>query len=88
MHEDEDEAARIDREEAEQILAKLISNHGGMVRPEYHAEKRMVTAKISNHAHEGLKRIAKGYGYTWKGTGNVSMLLEAIGSGMFTIKPR
>lgn len=81
-------AAKIDKMEAEQILAKVIKEHGGVPRPEYNTEKRMVATKISNHAHEGLRRIAKSYGYTWKGVGNVTMLLEAIGTGVLTVKPR
>lgn len=77
-----------DKYEAEQILAKLVQGSGGVMRPPQGIEKRTTTIKISDSAHASLKRIAASFGYRWKGTGNLSLLLEAIGEGILTVKPR
>jgi hypothetical protein len=76
-----------DKYEAEQILANLIGGSGGVLRPPQGTDKRMTTIKISSHAHKRLRDIAASFGYTWKGGGNLSLLLEAIGSNILEVKP-
>jgi hypothetical protein len=63
---------------AVETLNRLLQDKA--MRPPQHGNKRMMSAKLSQVAITGLKHIAKELGYVHAGDGNVSMLLEAIGT--------
>lgn len=58
---------------------------GKAMRPPQLGNKRSISAKLSNAAIIGLKQKAKELGYMHDGTGNLSMLLEAIGCGILEV---
>lgn len=64
-------------------LNRFLEGHA--LRPPQLGNRRMMSAKISTAAHIGLKTLAKELGYTRAGSGNVSLLLEAIGTRTLTI---
>lgn len=58
---------------------------GRAMRPPQLGNKRMISAKLSQVAITGLQQLAKELGYVRAGTGNVSMLLEALGTRTVTV---
>lgn len=58
---------------------------GKALRPPQLGNKRMVSAKLSAVAIAGLQMIAKELGYVHNDRGNVSMLLEAIGTRTLSV---
>lgn len=53
---------------------------GRAMRPPNLPNKRTISARVSDTAHAGLQAIARDLGYVYGGQGNVSLLLEAIGT--------
>ncbi len=49
--------------------------------------KRRRNISLSDKANDELKALAKHYGFIAGGGGNVSGLMEAIGTGQFTLTP-
>lgn len=68
---------------------EILNNHldGRALRPPRAHNRRAVTASISHTAHNGLREIAQELGYVYNGTGNVSLLLEAIGTRTVKVTP-
>jgi hypothetical protein len=66
------------------VLARHLRN-----RPQREVSdtKKTISARITERAHDGLVMEAARLGYLWNGRGNVSTLLEAIGTGVVTITP-
>ncbi len=74
----EDDAQAVD------IIHKVLQ--GRAMRPPRSTTKyHLMSARISEEAHKSLQDIAKQLGYVRAGKGNVSLLLEAIGTGMVGI---
>jgi hypothetical protein len=64
-------------------MIDLLNRHialGKAIRPPKVGTKRMISARISDVAYARLQSIAKELGYVYNGQGNVSVLLEAIGT--------
>lgn len=72
-----------DEERATAILNSYLG--GTALKPPKFKEKTMISARLSKVALEGLKRIAEQHGYIHDGKGNVTMLLEAIGTGTLEV---
>jgi hypothetical protein len=60
---------------------------GHAMRPPNLPDKTTISARLSRTAHHGLQQIAKELGYVHgrSGKGNVSLLLEAIGTRTVTV---
>ena len=72
-------------------MVEMLNRHLSMGRalmPPKVGTKRTISARISDVAHTGLQAIAKELGYTYKGVGNVSLLLEAIGTHTVEVKQK
>lgn len=76
------------RREDDQRARDIIREHskGYALRPPNFGNKKVITVKLSSVALDGLRETATRLGYVFNGKGNVSMLIEAIGTG--TIKVR
>lgn len=61
--------------------------NGRALRPSAPYQPKTISARVSENAHIGLKAIAQQLGYTWNNQGNLSMLLEAIGTGTVQVTP-
>lgn len=68
-----------DEQAAYDVLERAMQ--GRAFKPPKIADRTLISAKVSKVALEGLRTIAQQLGYTHGGHGNVSMLLEAIGTG-------
>lgn len=66
-------------------INRLLGNV--VTKPPKLGNRRMISAKLSQTAITGLKMRAKELGYVHNGDGNISMLLEAIGTQTITIVP-
>lgn len=75
-------ADAISKQDAE-ALAIIAQINGGYANrpPKATTGKRMITARLTTAAIDGLEQTARRLGYIHAGHGNVSMLLEAIGTG-------
>lgn len=69
----EDDAKMVD------MLNKHISEGHALLPPKL-GTKIIISARISDVAQAGLQAVAKELGYTYRGQGNISLLLEAIGT--------
>lgn len=68
----------------------LLNRHlnGQALRPPRSATPyKMMSARLSEEALTGLRNIAARLGYVRAGHGNVSLLLEAIGTGTVEVTP-
>lgn len=61
--------------------------NGKALRPPLMPNRSMVSFRLSEAAKEGLRRVAAELGYTYAGHGNISMLLEAIGTDTVRVTP-
>lgn len=75
-----------DDAQAVEIIKKHLNGHA-LRPPKTDAPKRLISARLSVNAHIGLQRVAAQLGYTHANQGNVSLLLEAIGTGMVVVTP-
>ncbi len=74
-------------------MAVEIMNHysrGRALRPPMFQDKTVISVKLSKRAKERLQYLASQLGYVHSGHGNISMLLEAIGTDTVevTITPK
>lgn len=83
---DHNEQTRNDNEAAVAILRRYSA--GKALRPPVYPNKTVISVKISEHAKQRLEQIAKDLGYIYAGHGNVSMLIEAIGTDTVDIVPK
>lgn len=67
-----------DNERARALIQEYIGNRA--MRPPAYGNKRAISIKLSSVALDGLREIASQMGYIYNGQGNVSMLIEAIGT--------
>jgi hypothetical protein len=72
-----------DDAKAVDTLNRLLD--GKAMRPPQLGNRRLISAKLSNAAIIGLRVKAKELGYVHNDTGNISMLLEAIGTGTVSV---
>lgn len=75
----------IDDAQAVKILKTMLD--GKALRPPKFGERKHISAKLSQVAIDGLANIAKQLGYVHGGRGNISLLLEAIGTGTVRVQP-
>lgn len=75
-----------DRDAANDLLRQYSNSHA--LRPPVFADKRLISAKLSDTAISGLRNIAHSLGYIYNGHGNISLLLEAIGTNTLTVHKR
>lgn len=76
-----------DDEAALKILHDLIGDSAARP-PQPRDGYKIVSSRISQAAHDGLRSVASQLGYRHAGRGNVSMLLEAIGTGTVIVRRR
>jgi hypothetical protein len=72
-------------------MVDMLNQHLAMGRalmPPKIGTKQVMSARISDVALTGLKMIAKELGYTYRGQGNVSLLLEAIGTETVEVRQK
>lgn len=74
-----------DDQRALDVLLRL--QQGRALRPPKLGGYKTISARITGTAHSGLQRIAHQLGYVRAGQGNVSLLLEAIGTGTVEVTP-
>lgn len=80
----------IEREQEDDEAARAIARsfmNGRALRPPMYGNKKVITVKLSSTALDGLRQIAERMGYMHKSQGNVSMLIEAIGTGTIKLAP-
>lgn len=83
---DHNEQTISDNEAALAILRRYSA--GKALRPPVYPDKTVISVKISAHAKRRLEQLAKDLGYIYSGHGNVSMLIEAIGTDTVDIVPK
>lgn len=74
-------------DEAALAIIRRISN-GKALRPPSLPDKQTISVRLSTIAKDGLQRIATEMGYTHNHHGNISMLLEAIGTDTVLVTPK
>lgn len=74
-------------DDAKAVDALTKTLNGRALRPPVAHKPKLMSARVSERAMIGLKMTALQLGYVWNGQGNVSMLLEAIGTGTVQVTP-
>lgn len=72
--------------QATEIINAALGGHA-LRPPRSRTPQKMISARISEEAHAGLQALAIKLGYMRADQGNVSMLLEAIGTGTVNVTP-
>lgn len=76
----EDDAAAV------RVITSMLD--GKAMRPPKYGGRKHISAQLSEVARDGLAAQAKKLGYVHAGKGNISMLLEAIGTGVVQVAAR